>query len=314
MKIAFFGTAKFAAIILQKIIRSVNESASQWKIVGVVTRPDKPSGRKQIVSPSPVKILAQKHKIAVFTPENLTSNFQLPTSNLSILAAYGKIILPWLLKKPKYGFLNIHPSLLPKYRGASPVQFALLNGENKTGVTIIQMDEEMDHGPIITQENLTIAPNDTSESLTEKLAYLGGKLLGELLTSYITHGRPHSQFMQDHTKATFTRLLKKENGFLAFETLKKILKGEEIAFEECPPFIQKETKKNNLTMRQFNNKMLHNFIRALYPWPSAWTILPSKKRLKLLKSHLKNGKVILDEVQIEGRKPSFDSKFLYDFF
>ena len=144
LKIIFIGTSQFAAIILDKLCQA------NLKPVLVITAPDKPVGRKQIITPPPVKLTAEKYGIPISQPK-VISNFQFPISkpDLIVVAAYGQIIPKEILKIPRYGCLNVHPSLLPKYRGPSPIQAAILNGDKETGVTIIKMTEKVDAGPII---------------------------------------------------------------------------------------------------------------------------------------------------------------------
>ena len=248
---------------------------------------------------------------------------------LAILAAYGKIIPKKLLSIPKFGFINIHPSLLPKHRGSSPIESAILNGEKQTGVTIIQMDEKLDHGSIISQAKLSIAKTSTKASLTKKLAQLASQLLLTTLPAYFAHCQPNYSYLfgdarpqkgkakfflppkpQNHQKATFTKILNREHGFINPQNLKKALQG-------------KSKEKADQLERQ---------IRAFTPWPGTWSwviILDKKtrntefsacsvkaegrfsvfnlkkrhpKRLKILKAHLKSGKLILDHVQLEGKK------------
>jgi len=255
--IIFFGTPEFSATILKGLI------TAGYNIVAVITQPDQPVGRRQIPTPSPVKLLAQKHKIPVLTPKTLNNNFQFSIFNfqLGILAAYAKLIPPKLLSIPKYGFLNIHPSLLPKYRGSSPIETAILNGEKETGVTIIQMDEKVDHGPIISQAKIPISPTDTKTSLTQKLAVLGGDLL--IANLYVSHESHKSyEFFslpkpQNHQKASYTKILTREDGFIKPEDLQQAISG-------------KSAKKAIEIERQ---------IRAFDPWPGTWSwvAIPDKK-------------------------------------
>src|SRR3989338_8987722 len=157
MKIIFIGTPEFGAIILEKIV------ASSYTPVAVVAAPDKPVGRKQIVTPPPVKLLAERYDIPVIQPERI-GNWKLEIENwkpeLIVVAAYGQILPKDILDIPKYGCLNVHPSLLPKYRGATPIQTAILNGEKETGVSLFLTDEKIDHGPILTKRKLQISNSD----------------------------------------------------------------------------------------------------------------------------------------------------------
>jgi len=227
IKLTFFGTPKFSATILNILI-------SQYPNIFVITQPDKPVGRKQVLTPSPVKIVAKKHKIPFFDYRNSTSIIQIikvKKPDLTIVAAFGKILPPEILKIPKFGCLGVHPSLLPKYRGPTPVQFAILNGEKETGVTIFLMDEKMDHGPIVAQRQWQFPisnfqfPNKsqaqmspiTSAALSEKLAQLGAELLIETIPKWIEgkiKPRP-----QNHKKATYTKLLTKKDGFVDWKKI-----------------------------------------------------------------------------------------------
>ncbi len=279
LKIIFFGTPSFVVPIAESLLQIPDS-----QLVAVVTNPDRPVGRKQILTPSPIKSWALEHKISIFTPEKLDQNFlnilvsQYPNLDLGVLAAYGKIIPQEIIDLFPKGILVIHPSLLPKYRGASPIQTAILNGDKVTGVSIIQMDSKMDHGPIVYQFKEEISEEDTSETLTERLFLKTAEILPTIVSTVgVDPPQP-----QNHSLATFTKLLKKEDGFIEWKTLAS--QGE--------------------SLRSYN------FIRAMTPWPGAFTNVKLKmqkgkleRRLKILKAHLENGNLILNVVQLEGKKP-----------
>ena len=235
MLVAFFGTPRFAEVILARLI------ATEYRPILVVTALDKPQGRKRTSTPSPTKILAKKHRIPINQPEKLneTTSHTLKSKSWDffIVAAYGKIIPKEIIDIPKYGVINIHPSLLPKYRGASPIQAVILSGDEKTGATIMLMDEKMDHGPIIAQQELEIRnpirqladkisdspaggrnksaiqmSKITTPELTERLAELSADLLLETLPKWIL-GKIEPQ-EQNHDQATFTKIIKKEDGHI----------------------------------------------------------------------------------------------------
>jgi len=206
-KIIFIGTPDFSAIILKTLCES------EYKPILVVTASDKPVGRKQIITPPPVKVLAEKYGIEICQPEKI-ENCKLKIENckpdLIIVAAYGQILPKEILEIPKNGCFNIHPSLLPKYRGSTPIQATILNGDKKTGVTIILMDEKMDHGPIVNQRALEIEENETATALHDKLAEFGASLLLETIPKWqkgMLKTRP-----QDETEATYTKILTREDG------------------------------------------------------------------------------------------------------
>jgi methionyl-tRNA formyltransferase len=194
--------------------------------------------------------------------------------DLLIVANFGKIIPENILKFPGYGCLNVHPSLLPKYRGASPVQSAILNGDKETGVSIILMDEQIDHGPILTQKKTVIGPDETADQLCHRLALLGSELLIDVIPNWI---RGEKQLIaQDEEKATYTRILTRKDG--AIDWSKPAQKIE----------------------RQ---------IRAFQPWPGTYTFY-NGKRLKILKARLEKDKLIIKEVQPEGKKQMSFADFL----
>lgn len=232
MKIAFFGTPRLAQIALSHLIDSRFEPAF------AVTRPDKKTGRGQKISNSPVKQTAAENHIEVF--ESLEN---LPGFDLGILVAFGKILSKNILDIPKYGFLNLHPSLLPKYRGPSPIQTAILNGESETGATIIKLDEQIDHGPILAQKSMPIEKDDTHMTIIEKLGLIGSNLLLEILPDY-TEGKLKPK-AQDDNNATFTKHISKQDGFIDTDS---------------PP----------------DPQTLDRMIRAYFPWPTVWTKIDGK--------------------------------------
>lgn len=241
-KIVFFGTHEFAAYILQGLI-----DFPFFEIVLLVTQPDQKVGRKQILTPPLTKVIAQKNKIKVVQPETL-KNFELPISDfdLSIVIEYGRIIPERLLSIPKYNTINIHPSLLPIYRGPTPIQAALLHGDKQTGVTIMQMDATMDTGPLLLQREVDIDPDDTFTTLRDKLMPLALDALIETIPNFIDGTiKPKSQ---NNTLATYCHLMTRDDGKIDW----------------------------NKTTQE-----IYNQYRALTPWPGLWTMW-GDKRLKLL--------------------------------
>ncbi|MCJ7804141.1 methionyl-tRNA formyltransferase [Patescibacteria group bacterium] len=198
--------------------------------------------------------------------------------DIGIVASFGALIPSDIINWPKKGLLNLHPSLLPKYRGPTPVPSAILNGEKETGLTIIKVDEEIDHGPIVSQFKEGIKVNDTSESLLNRLFTLGGQVLTTILPSYL-EGKIELR-QQNHSQATYTQKLTRDDGKI--DWTKPV-------------------------------EYLERFIRAMFPWPGAWDeveINSQVKRLKILKAYLENKKLILDQVQLEGKKPVTWKQFL----
>lgn len=238
MKIAFLGTPKIAAIALEKL------ASTEYKPTLVITGPDQRSGRSLAWKANAVKLAAEKAGITTsYKLSDLDSSF-----DLAILIAYGKIIPDNVLRLPRYGFVNIHPSLLPKFRGPSPITSAILAGESTTGVTLIILDSDLDHGPIIAKKEVSIAPSDTHDSLAEKMATTGADLLIKVLPEYLAQNITPEP--QDHDLATYTEKITKASGKIDLKN---------------PPDPQK----------------LDQLIRAFYPWPGVW-FENEGKRFKLL--------------------------------
>lgn len=235
------------------------------EIMAVVTQPPMPMGREQFKKYSPVDDWAHKRKVPIF----FEFDKPFPEAELGVCAAYGKIIPLRVINLFKFGVLNIHPSLLPKYRGASPITEAIKNGDTQCGVTIIKMDEKMDHGEVVTSFKEEILPDDTAQSLRERLFERSADVLIQLIPAYIAGKVKPKQ--QNEDEATFTKVLTKEDGLIKLK-------------EKTPQEAER-------------------FIRAMSPWPGAWTKLENQKRLKLLKAHLEKNKLVLDEVQLEGKDP-----------
>src|SRR5690349_8993091 len=209
MRIVFMGTPDFAVPSFEALLKSDDH------VVGVVTQPDRPKGRGQLLTPSPVKLVAQREQISVLQPTKMKDPDFLAAlaawkPDLIAVAAFGRILPPAILSLPSRGCINVHGSLLPKYRGAGPIQWALINGETETGITTMLMDEGMDTGAMLLQATMAIGPDDTVGSLSPRLADLGGRLLVETLAQLkagTLTPRP-----QDHGQATLAPLLKKEDG------------------------------------------------------------------------------------------------------
>lgn len=286
INIVYFGTPEFSAYILEELIKFCESIPNKpltiqnmprslqkvYSIQAVVTRADKPVGRKQTISQSPVGLVAQKHHIPILKPNKLDSEFiisHLPllTCDLFIVASYGKIIPQELLDIPRLGSLNVHGSILPKYRGASPIQSALLNGDKKTGVTIMLMDAKMDHGPILDTKEISISDQDNYQTLSTKMAQVASDLLIKTIPKFINGKlKPRAQ---DHAAAVYCSLLKKESGYFNINN---------------PPAPE----------------ILDRMIRAYYPWPGVWT----KWNGKIVKFYPKN------LIQMEGKKVMSKKDFL----
>ncbi|MBM4464043.1 MAG: methionyl-tRNA formyltransferase [Chloroflexi bacterium] len=209
-RLVFMGTPDFAVPVLKALI-------GRYEIVGVVARPDQRVGRGHRVEPPPVKIVAMVHDLPVLQPPRLrqpevVAELRALAPEVMVVAAYGQILPAEVLAIPPRGCLNVHASLLPRYRGAAPIAAAILAGEEETGVTIMLMDEGMDSGPILSQATCSISPQDTRESLTAKLAQLGADLLMDTLPRWLA-GAIEPQ-PQDHRQATYSRIIAKQDGLI----------------------------------------------------------------------------------------------------
>ena len=211
LRIVFLGTPVFAVPSLQCLI-----DRGEY-IVAVVTQPDRPVGRGRRVVPCPVKERALQHGLQVFQPERVNSAefiacFRELTPDLAIVVAYGQIFSQQLLDIPTYGFINVHASLLPAYRGPAPINWAIINGDAETGITIMKVSLRMDEGDILLQEKVPILPRDDAESLHDRLAHLGACLVGQAIDLLRNNGwQPQPQ---DQSRATYAPMLKKEDGLI----------------------------------------------------------------------------------------------------
>lgn len=256
MRIIFFGTPDYVIPVLEKLHK-------YHEIVAVVTQSPKPMGREKVLSYSAIDSWAFKKHI----PRNF-DYVDLPEADMGICASFGMIIPEVILNHFKYGILNIHPSLLPQFRGSSPIQATLISGINPTGISIIKMSEKMDAGPILTQFKEEVLPDDTNETLRARLFEKSADVLLEMIPSYVEEKITLKP--QDEGKVTVTKMIKKEDGYV------DLYKDEQ-----------------ELIWRKF---------RAYTPWPGIWTNL-NGKRLKILSCRFKEGKLIIDEVQPESKNP-----------
>lgn len=275
MNFVFFGTPRFAEIVLRKLIENGMRPAA------VICNPDRPVGRKKTITPPPTKLLAQKNNINVLQPEKIGVTFMDAMRELQpdffVVAAYAKILPQTLLDIPRLGTLGVHPSLLPKYRGASPIQSVILAGETQTGTTIYLIDEKMDHGPLLAAESLPLATGEAYLSLEEKLAALGGKLLAKVIPDFLA-GKAKPQ-AQDESQATYTKKFTTDDGFVEPKDLDSAQRG--------------DAEKATVILKKIN---------ALNPEPGAWT-MQEGKRIKLLAAEITGDRLTLITTQREGEKP-----------
>ena len=230
VRTVFMGSPDFALTILRKLIPEVN-------VIGVVTQPDRPAGRGKGLTSPPVKLFALQQGIPVMQPERLRqpeafAQIQSWQPELIVVAAFGQILRQSVLDLPRFGCLNVHASLLPRWRGAAPIQAAILNGDEETGVTIMRMDAGVDTGDILAQRAITIEDEDDSETLTVKLADIGAQLLVDILPDYLRGAI--IPIKQNHELATYAPMLKKEDGYLDFSLPAAVLARRVRAFQPWP--------------------------------------------------------------------------------
>lgn len=240
------GTPDFAVPILQVLIDNYN-------VVAVVTKPDAPVGRKRVLTPSPIKRLAISYNIPVLEPNNIKKEYeQIKEYNpdLIVTCAYGKIVPKELLEVPKLGCINVHASLLPKYRGGAPIHHALINGETETGITIMYMDEGLDTGDMISKAIVSINKEDNVEVMHEKLSEAGAKLLKETLPSIISG--TNERIKQNDNEATYAPTIKREDEHLDFKN---------------------------------NAERVHNKVRGLNSWPLAYFII-NDEEIKVVEGYI----------------------------
>ena len=236
MRIVFCGTPEFAVPSLERLA-----AEGGLAIAAVVTQPDRPRGRGQQVQSSPVKLKALELGLHVYQPEKLRSDsaldfFKRTAPDAVVIIAYGQIVPPALLEVAKFGWLNLHASLLPKFRGAAPIQWAIAEGETKTGVTVMRIDKGLDTGPTLSRVETAIGPDETAPELMRRLAELGAPLMADTLIKY-ARGEVHP-VEQDHEHASFAPIIKKEHGRISW-----------------PHPAQK----------------VYDRLRGLQPWPGAYT-------------------------------------------
>jgi methionyl-tRNA formyltransferase len=304
IRTVFMGSPEFALPALRILAENV-------PVVGVVTQPDRPAGRGRTLTPPPVKSLAQELNLPLIQPRRLRepesmSQLKQWKPELIVVAAFGQILRPEVLDLPAYGCINVHASLLPRWRGAAPINAAILHGDTQSGVTIMRMDAGIDTGPILSQKAIPILPDDTTTGLGGRLALLGAELLVQTLPDYVRGMiKPVSQEEYSSEQPTYAPMLKKEDGLLDF---------------------------NQAALS------LERLVRAYAPWPGAYMYWQGQT-LKIIKAHAASaslssssvsnvpgkrlvfqglpaiitttGLFVIDELQPAGKKPMTGEVFLH---
>ena len=293
-KVIFMGTPEYSVPVLKSLIENYN-------VIGVVTQPDKEVGRGHELEYSPIKKVALENNIKVVQPVKVREEFDCVLElkpDIIVTCAYGQIIPKEILDYPKYGCINVHASLLPKYRGGAPIHRAILNGEKETGITIMYMAPGMDDGDIISQEKVIIRDDETVGELHDELSLLGPKLLLETLPSIFAG--TNKRIKQDESKVTLAKIIKKEDEIIDFDDL---------------------------------SINIYNKIRGLNPYPGAYSLLDNK-RVKIYKSRIeksnskeipgtiidilkdgivvktKDSSIVIEELKMEGKKKMTTKEYL----
>lgn len=301
MDILFFGSTTDSIIVLNKLF-SVHYSLLSLRISAVVTQPPRPVGRKQTQTPTPVEIWAKEHNVTVLSfpsdmntpwqyanPQQVIDTLQAVNTDLIVTASYGQMI-PWeTIQRARFGGLNVHPSILPRWRGGDPVPWVIMTGDRQIGVTVVGLSKKFDEGLIYAQKKIPVSPTDTSTPLRTKLFEMGADLLTGLLPAYI-QGKTMGKQQPKHHNEPYARRLTRDTGFEPWDTI------QEACADKTEEALRIERK-----------------YRALHPWPGVWTYVRTtkqqttdniqQKRLKILKLHLENDTLVIDQVQLEGKNP-----------
>jgi methionyl-tRNA formyltransferase len=350
-KTIFFGSSDYCLPICEKL-------KEETSLLATVTKSDKPIGRKQILTPSAVKQFSLNNKITCFTPKDKNDLIDLSVKlkdhkpDYYIVADFGMIIPYQCIDYSNNRYINIHFSKLPESRGASPVQFTILKGDKSAWITYMLMDKGMDTGDILYQEEVSLSGNETTKDLYTKLFNIASRTLPDVLKKYTN--KSIIPIPQDNSLASYTKLLEKEDGYIPWEIILSVLTNKQLTEEKIKEFSlfnnfidkfqnsksqiqinpdQIGVKSKILNLNDQITGFIERMIRALTPWPGAWTILEvgskklevSKKRLKILKVHVEEKisstidhrpstiKFVPDLVQLEGKGPVSWKQFLEAF-
>lgn len=293
-RIVFMGSPDFALLVLRKLV-------AQYPIVGVVTQPDRPAGRGRVLTPPPIKLLAEELNLPIIQPRRMSEPDAIQqllhwAPDLIVVAAFGQILRPAVLDLPQFGCVNVHASLLPRWRGAAPIQAAILHGDDQTGITIMCMDPGIDTGPTLAQKSIQITKEDNAGTLSVKLSELGADLLLETLPAYLSGQlvpRP-----QEDSLVTYAPMIKKEDGLLDFSEPALALDRKVRAFNLWPG-----------TFTYWNNQILkiHRAHTVDYPVASAGTKIIHHELPAITTG---SGILVLDRLQLAGRNIQTGKEFL----
>lgn len=348
MKVLFFGSTADSVIVLDKI--------KEYSVDAVVTQPPRPVGRKQVITPTPVEVWAKEHKMLVLSfgtnkekpwlyedEEQVIDALQPLKADLIISACYGQKIPTATIKAAKWGGLNVHPSLLPRWRGGDPVPWTILYGDRQTGVTVVRVSDKFDAGEIVTQKKINLRGDELPDQLRTKLFEMGAKMLAKTIPdvqSYTTPDVVQIGHIGSERHEPYARRLTRQDGFVPWEFIRLAMnlefqgdsspRSERLGMISGDNFaglrgagnvtIVQEMLKRKEVSRSDLATWIDRMVRAFSPWPGVWTEIDmssvkyqvsSKKRVKILSVHLTHDtcNLILDIVQLEGKKPMAFTKF-----
>lgn len=315
--ILFFGSSNDSVAILTALVEN------NYTIAATVTQPPRPVGRKQILTPSPVHQWSQAHNISsVHFPtqkdkptlyedeQTVIDTLQPFKAGLIISSSYGQLI-PWsVIQEAEYGGINVHPSLLPRFRGADPIPWTIIAGDNQTGVTIVSLSKAFDEGKILAQKKIPLTITRVHEELRRELFLLGAQLLIETLPSYIQHDVDGEAQKKEH--ATYARRLTREDGYIPWSIIKNIMANKQITIDELQQILPVNYLMQKMDEHQIKEHFSHGQVlldrlfRALTPWPGLWTNISYQgrdMRMKLLDLALQHEQIVIKTVQLEGKNP-----------
>jgi methionyl-tRNA formyltransferase len=308
MNAIFFGSTSDSVLVLDKLIHfPFSDFCLQFS--AVVTQPPSPVGRKQTITATPVETWASDHHIPVVSfptdankpwlykrEEDVIHSLSTFKSDLLISASYGQKIPSDLIHMCPMGGINIHPSLLPRWRGAYPVPWTILSGDSQTGVTLITLADKFDQGLILSQQKIPVTKNDVAETLRKKLFSIGADLLIQTLPAYLSKNlKGHKQLPEN---ATVAKRMNRQDGCIPWGLITYAMDGKDVKPQERSGILTS-------VLCPLSSAIMR-MLRALSPWPGVWSLLKinnEEKRLKILEAHVENEKLILDTVQLEGKKP-----------
>lgn len=318
-RILFCGSTSDSVIVAGRL------KSGGFDITGIVTQPERPRGRKLTPQPTPMALWANDHGVAVhsfasdpekpwlYRDENqVVSALDRLNPDLIISASYGQKIPGAALSRARYGGMNVHPSLLPRWRGGDPVPWSILAGDRSAGVSVTRLSEAFDQGEILSQQEVPITETDTSDPLRSRLFEIGARLLSDNLPDFLDSQINTGNMIQKSGSLPYARRLRRDDGYIPWDTFKVLTNGvSNAAVPMLPIHLELNTKYGLDTITDF--RAVERLVRAFDPWPGVWTEFPAaygKVRLKIIRAHTDGGMLVPNTVQLEGKKPTPYAQFV----